>query len=64
MKNSLKTKGVLLKFSPEQYKSIAQRAERCGVRGGPWMRAVHLQVAKRTGEPGIAKVREPDGATI
>lgn len=59
-----KTRGVLIKLTPEQYKMVEQRAERCGVRVGPWVRAVLLQVAKRTGAPGMAQVREPDGTTI
>lgn len=59
-----KTRGILIKLTPEQYKMVEQRAERCGVRVGPLVRTVVLQIAKRTGAPGIAQVREPDGATI
>jgi len=58
----LKNKGIYVRLTPEQFKMIEQRAERCGVRMGPWMRAVILQVAKKNGAPGIVPVREPEGS--
>jgi len=59
-----KSKGIFLRLSPEQYRLIQQRAERCGVRVAPWIRTILLQVAKKTGTPGVTSVREPDGVSF
>jgi len=62
---SSKTKFVGLKFTPEQYRMIEQRAERCKVSTSAWMRTVLLQVAnhpKPTPIDSRIRIREPNGA--
>ena len=61
---SEKSRAATVKFSIEQYKMIEQRAERCGMQVGPWMRKILVQVAKRTGPPGIVRVHEPEGISF
>lgn len=66
MKPVPKTKVAAFKLSVEQYTLIEQRAERCGVRMGAWMRSVVLQAASRPrprGE-GYLRIREPNGVTL
>jgi hypothetical protein len=63
MKPGPKTKRAMFKVTAEQYQLIEQRAERCGVRMGAWMRSVVLQAASRPrprGE-GYLRIREPNG---
>ena len=65
---SLKTRQTAIKFSPEQYRLLEQRAEQCGVRVSVWMRSILLQAATqkpRTQPPwkGYLHILEPDGAT-
>lgn len=60
-----KKKLVAFKMTHEQYRSIAQRAERRGVRVSTWMRSILLQAAMRAQESDdgyIRKLHEPDGA--
>jgi len=57
-----KTKVKNVKFTPEQYRLIEQRAERCKVSVSVWMRSILLQVATRPAREGYHRVREPDGA--
>jgi len=59
----VKTKIASVKLTPEQYKAIEQRAERCGVRLSVWMRSILLQAASRNSSEGYLRIREPDGAT-
>jgi hypothetical protein len=59
-----KTKLVAFKLTPEQYRLVEQRAEKCGVRVSAWMRSIVLQTAvSRPGKDGNLTVREPNGAT-
>jgi hypothetical protein len=65
VKPAPKTKIAAFKLTAEQYQLIAQRADRCGVRMGAWMRSVVLQAASRPrpqGE-GYLRIREPNGVT-
>lgn len=56
-----KTKLAAVKFTPDQYRMIKERAQKCGLRPGVWMRSILLQAAKRKGEQGFIRIREPDG---
>jgi hypothetical protein len=58
-----KTKVAAVKLTPEQYREIEQRAERCGVRLSAWMRSILLQAASQKSRKGYLHIREPDGAT-
>jgi hypothetical protein len=58
---SARTRVSTLRFTPEQYKMIAQRAERCKVSVAVWIRTVLLQVASRPAREGYHRVREPNG---
>jgi hypothetical protein len=61
----IKTKAAGLKLTPDQYKSIEQRAARCRVSMSLWMRSILLQAAaSHPSKGGYIRVREPDGATI
>lgn len=57
-----KTRFVGIKFTPEQYRAIEQRAERRGMRASVWMRSILLQAASRPLSDGYLRIREPDGA--
>jgi len=59
-----KTKVASFKLTPEQYKLIDQRAERCGVTMSAWMRGILLQAVSRQPSEGYLRIREPDGSTI
>lgn len=58
----MKTRLVGIKLTPDQYRTIEQRAERRGVRVSVWMRSVLLQAASRPPSDGYLRIREPDGA--
>jgi mobilization protein NikA len=58
-----KSKSTAVKFTPDQYRAIQQRAERSGLRVGVWMRSVLLQAANSKADKGYLRIREPDGAT-
>lgn len=59
-----KTKFVGIKFTDEQHRMIAQRAERCKVSMSAWMRAILLQAASSSNasKPGYLRIKEPNGA--
>lgn len=57
----VKTKGVTIKLTPEQYRIIAQRSEQCGVRMSTWMRAILLQAGTSKADKGYLRIREPEG---
>lgn len=59
----VKNKIASVKLTPEQYKTIQQRAEKCGVRLSSWMRSILLQAASRNPSEGYLRIREPDGTT-
>lgn len=63
MKVAIKSKVVTLKLTPEQFRVLEQSAQRCGVRLGPWMRAVLVQVAEQKPKKGFIRIRELDGAS-
>jgi hypothetical protein len=56
------SKATTLKLTPEQYRLIEKRAERCGVKMTVWMRYVLVQAATRVSKDGYIRVPEPDGA--
>jgi len=59
----IRQKVVTLKITPEQFKAIEQRAERCGVRTAVWVRSIVVQAASQPSDDGyIRKIREPNGA--
>lgn len=60
----MKTKFIGVKLTPEQYRAIEQRAERCKVRMSTWIREVSLQAASRPAREGFIRIKEPDGALI
>ena len=60
------TKAATIKLRPEQHRLIEQRAKRCGVRVGYWMRSILLQAAQSAAKQpsdGYLRIREPDGVT-
>jgi uncharacterized protein (DUF1778 family) len=59
-----KTKKATVKFTPDQYRLIEQRAERCKVSVSAWMRTILLQAASKptSNRPGFLRIKEPDGA--
>jgi len=59
-----KSKNASLKLTPDQYRLIEQRAERCKISTSAWMRSILLQAASRPSSDGYLRIREPDGATI
>lgn len=63
-RSPVKTKRGGLRLTPEQYRTIEQRAERCKVSMSVWMRSILLQAATRPASDGYLRIREPDGATI
>jgi hypothetical protein len=55
-----KTKAVGFKVTPQQHQALEQRATRCGVPLGFWIRSILLQaIAQPVGKH--LKIREPDG---
>lgn len=58
-----KTKIAAFKITPKQYVMIRERAERRGVKVGPWMRAVVLQAANAPTSGTFIRIYEPSGAT-
>jgi hypothetical protein len=56
-----RTKQTMVRFTPEQYRLVEQRAQKCGLQVAVWMRSILLQAAKRQGEQGFIRIREPDG---
>ena len=62
-----KTSVIVMRFTPAQRTAIEQRAEKCGVKIGVWVRSVLIQVAKsKTTDKsrGYIYVREPNGMTL
>ena len=59
----VKTKSAFVRFTPEQYIAIEQRAEQCGLRASAWMRGVLLQAANKKSRAGGGYLRivEPNG---
>lgn len=57
-----KTRLATFKLTPEQYKLIEQRAERCKVSMSAWMRAILLQAASRPARKGYLHIPEPNGS--
>jgi hypothetical protein len=57
-----KTKVAFVRFTPEQYRIIEERAGRRQLRVGAWMREILLQAAKRP-EGQYLRIQEPNGAT-
>ena len=60
----VKTKGVTIKLTPEQYRTIAHRAEQCGVRMSTWMRWILMQAGNSKADKGYLRIREPDGEIV
>jgi len=60
----IKTKGKTIRLTPEQFRTIAQRAEQCGVRMSIWMRSILLQAAASKADKGYLRIREPDGDSV
>jgi hypothetical protein len=60
---SLKTKQTAIKFAPEQYRDIEQRAKQRGMRVSVWMRSILTQAATQKPHKGYLRIRDPDGAT-
>lgn len=58
-----KTKQTAIKFAPDQYRLLEQRAAHCGVRVSVWMRSILMQAATQKPRKGYLHIREPDGAT-
>lgn len=61
-----KTKNIVasLRFTPEQYAAIQDRAEQRGVRTSVWMRTIVLQAANSPiNSKRLIQIREPNGAT-
>jgi hypothetical protein len=63
-KLAARTKVAAFKITPEQYRVIEQRAERCGVRVSAWMRSIVLQAASRPAKEGHIRVQEPNRITL
>lgn len=59
----IKIRAVGFKVTPEQYREMADRAQRSGARLGSWMRSVVLQAVAQKPRKGHLRIREPDGAT-
>lgn len=59
----LKRKQHNIRFDPEQYRILEQRAAQCGMRIGTWMRSILMQAATQKPRKGYLHIREPDGAT-
>jgi hypothetical protein len=62
VQRTVKNKAVGFKVTPEQYQALGQRAARCGVPLGLWMRSILLQAAAQKPHKGHLRIREPDGA--
>ena len=63
-RNIVYTKLASVRLKPEQHRLIEQRAKRCGVRTGAWMRSILLQAAQSAAKgpsDGYLRIREPDG---
>jgi len=59
-----KTRIAAVRFTPEQYRLIERRAEKCGVPVGTWMRSILSHASTRQPDiDGYLRIREPDGAT-
>jgi hypothetical protein len=58
-----KTRSATVKLTPEQYKLVEQRAEKCQMSVSAWMRSILAQAAYRPANNGHITIREPDGAT-
>jgi len=57
-----KNKAATIKFTQEQYRVIAQRAERSQLSVSVWMRMVLMQAASRpANEEGFIRIKEPNG---
>lgn len=61
-----KTKPATIKFTPDQYRRIDQRAKKCGVRISTWMRSILLQAVSRhpTEDGYLPRIKEPNETTI
>lgn len=62
-KNISKIKQAFFRVTPEQLKSIEERAQRQGMATGVWMRSVVLQAVGQRANRGYLRIREPDSAT-
>jgi hypothetical protein len=60
-KASAKTISRTVKLAPDQSQMIEQRAQRCKVSVGVWMRVILMQVASKPSRDGYHRVREPNG---
>lgn len=58
----VKSKIAAFKITPEQHRMIEQRAEKCGVKAGTWMRVIVLQAVGSRANDGFLRIREPDGS--
>jgi hypothetical protein len=66
MSNAHQFKTVLkaVRFTPEQYHEIEQRADRCGMRPAVWMRTILLRAAAEKPRKGHLRIKEPNGVSI
>lgn len=57
-----KLKVANTRMTPEQYRLIEQRATKCGVTVGYWLRSIAIQASSiKPDRFGYLKVREPNG---
>lgn len=61
VKSKTKSKMLTIKVTADQLRLIEQRAEKCGVKKGPWARSIVLQAARSAAAQGYLRIREPDG---
>jgi hypothetical protein len=59
----VKTKVMTIKMTPEQYRTIEQRAARSQVNMSAWGRSVMSQAASRPASGGYIRIKEPNGDT-
>lgn len=59
----VKTKAIGFKVTPDQHRTLEQRAARNGMHLGAWMRSVLLQAATQKPHKGCLRIREPNGNT-
>ena len=60
----MKMKMATFRVTAEQHRLIEQRAKKCGVPVGAWMRSILMQAARRNSSEGYLRIREPNGAEI
>lgn len=56
-----KTKMLTIKVTADQLRMIDAKADKCGVKRGPWVRSVVMQAARSIAQQGFLRIREPDG---